>query len=82
MTNQPLFKLRDGLLTATVWENIIGTETGEQTRHSVEISRSYSDGKEWKTTNSFSPTDLLKLARLAERAYDRLLDHRQNNTLG
>lgn len=77
MSNQPLLKLRDGLINATVWENTIETETGAQIRHSIEISRSYNDGNEWKITYSFSPTDLLKLARLVERAYDQLIEVKQ-----
>ncbi len=73
MTNQPKLKLRDGLITATIWENTFQTDDGEKTRLSIDINRSYKDGEEWKETSSYSPTDLLKLARLAERAYEQIM---------
>ena len=35
----------------------------------VTFERSYKDGEEWKTTNSFGRDDLLKLAKLADEAH-------------
>ena len=64
------------LITATVWENTPNSDEGEATRLSIELNRSYKDGDTWKTTSSFSQTELLKVARLAERAYDAIQDHR------
>lgn len=82
MSNKPKLKLSDGLITATVWENTIQTDNGEQVRFSTEINRSYKDGDDWKTTYSFNPTDLLKVARLAERAYDQITAARQADKEG
>lgn len=76
MSKEPLIKIRDGLITATVWENTPNSDEGESTRLSIELNRSYKDGDTWKTTSSFSQTELLKVARLAERAYDAIQDHR------
>ena len=77
MSNQPLKKLRDGLTSATIWENTVQTEDGEKTRLSISLLRSYKEGEDWKETSSFSPTELLKVSRLAERAYDEVLSIRQ-----
>ena len=82
MSNQPKLKLRDGRLTATVWENTITTDDGEETRISIDLVRNYKDGDDWKTSSSFSPTELLKVARLAERAYDAILADRQSDQEG
>lgn len=77
MSNEPKLKLRDGLICATVWENSFESEDGTRKRISIDINRSYKDGEEWKETSSFSPTELLKVARLAERAYEQILSTRQ-----
>ena len=76
MSKEPLLKIRDGLITATVWENTPKSDEGENTRLSIELNRSYKDGDTWKTTSSFSQTELLKVARLAERTYDAIQNHR------
>ena len=73
MAKQPAFKLRDGLISATIWEN--PSENG--IFHSINIVRSYTDGNgEWKETTSFSGSDLLKAANLLQRAYNWTLAHR------
>ena len=67
--NQPAFTLRDGPLQVTVWAN----SHEDKTFHSAEISRSYKDDKkdEWKQSNQFSGSDMLKAARLFDKAYDK-----------
>jgi len=61
MANQPTKKLRLGLITATIWDN--------DGFYSVDLSRSYKDDQgEWKNTTSFHHSDLLNLAKCAERA--------------
>lgn len=82
MTSEPHLKKRDGLLTATVWENTVSTEDGEKTRLSIHLVRNYKDGEDWKETSSFSPSELLKVARLAERTYDAILRKRQSDKEG
>lgn len=77
MSNQPLLKLRDGLICATVWENTPSTGDDERLRLSIELNRSYKDGETWKTTSSFNQTELLKVARLAERTYDAIKEKRE-----
>lgn len=70
-TNEkPLLTIRDGALKATIWAN--HSEEGK-TFHSVTFSRTYTgtDGNP-KSANSFSGGDILKIARLADKAYDHI----------
>ena len=67
--SKPQAKLKDGLLTATVWEN--QTEDGK-IFYSTTLSRSYKKGDDWKESNSFNEDDLLGIARLAGKAYDAI----------
>jgi hypothetical protein len=67
MSNQPPeHTFRIGKLSASIWKN---TREDGTTYYSTEIVRNYKDDKgEWKTTGSYSHSDLLNVARLAERA--------------
>ena len=67
--SKPAVKLKDGLLSATVWEN--QTEEGK-TFYSTTLSRAYQKDDEWKESNSFNEDDLLAISRLAGKAYDSI----------
>jgi len=69
MSNLPAETIRDGAIKATIWAN-----SGEKgTFYSVEINRTYKDaGDQYQDATSFTGTDLLKVSRLAGRAYDRV----------
>lgn len=72
MSNKPLDKLKDGMISATIWQN--QTEEGKA-RYSVTIARSYTDDDDkWHETNSFSTLELLMVSRLAGKAYDRIAE--------
>ena len=78
MSQQPFAKLKDGLLSATIWRNI--GEDGKE-RFSITLSRSYKDqNDQWRETNSFSPLELLKLQQLSVRAYEQTLDWRNSKS--
>ena len=64
MANQPSAKFRIGAVTATVWEN---GEKGN-TFFTVNLTRSYKDGDEWKNSDSMNYGDLLNAAKVLERA--------------
>jgi hypothetical protein len=65
---RPVETLRDGAIKAAIWKN--DSENGAF--HGVTFSRTYRSGSgDLQDTNSFSGTQLLRLARLAEKAYDR-----------
>ena len=74
MANKPTETLRDGQLKATIWER--SSEKG--VFFSVELTRSYrdKDGK-WHDHTGFVGDELLRIARLAGKAYDRTAELRQ-----
>ena len=58
---QPVYKVKIGRIAATIWNN--------DGFYSVDVTRAYKDsGDAWKSTNSFSQSDLLNVAKCAERA--------------
>lgn len=74
MANQPEDTLRDGLLKATIWKN----EGDKGAFFSVNLTRSYQDEADnWHDTDSYSNSELLRIAHLATRAYDRVSELRQ-----
>ena len=77
MTNMknPIIKIRDGSMAATVWENI-----GKDGKIflSVRVTRSYQDAdNNWQESDRFSGNELLRAARLFEQAYTAQLERRQ-----
>jgi len=78
-SNTPVDTIRDGSLKATIWMN--PKENGNF--YSVQITRSYKDEQgNWHDTDSFSGSELLRVARLANIAYDEVLIHRANDKAG
>ena len=74
MTNKPIDTLRDGNLKATVWSNF-----GEKgTFYTVNLTRTYKDDSgNYHDSDSFSGSELLRVAHLATSAYDRIGELRQ-----
>lgn len=65
MAKKPDKHFRIGSITATVW----GNQNGQGNHfYSVNISRSYKDGEEWKQSDSFGHGDLLNVAAVSKRA--------------
>ena len=67
--NKPVDTIRDRELKATIWERL-----GEKgTFYIVEISRTYKDEEgNYKTSHSYSQDQLLRVARLADIAYNEI----------
>ena len=71
---QPIKKLRDGLLESAIWKN--PTEKGHF--YSATINNSYvDDNEQFHSSNNYSDTELLQLARLANKTYDAIVELRQ-----
>lgn len=65
---RPVETIRDGAIKAAIWRN--DSENG--VFHGVTFSRTFRNGEgNLADTSSYSGTQLLRLARLAEKAYDR-----------
>ncbi len=70
-SSQKPVTLRDGSIKATIWAN--QTEQGKAF-YNVTLVRTYRDGETFKETPSFGATELLKVSRLAGKAYDRIAE--------
>lgn len=73
--NKPIKTLRDGALKAVIWKN----ERNGKTYRSVDLYRTYKNEKEdqLKDISNYSGTELLRIARLANKAYDFLIYQRE-----
>jgi len=82
-TNQnPIKVFSCGRVKAAIWA---GSKVVNDTLvdvHSIKIDRSYKDGDEWKSTNTFYREDLPKVALVAMEAHKfiRLRSPEQNKT--
>jgi hypothetical protein len=78
--NKPVATLRDGLLKANIWAN----DSDKGTRFSVGgVIRSYTDKEgKWVETTSLHSGDILRAARLLEKAYDKLAALRESSKDG
>ena len=66
--NKPFATLRDGAIKATIWTN---PGDAGRVRYSITLTRSYTDADgKWHDTPYFGRNELLRVARLAEKAYD------------
>lgn len=68
-TTRPTATLRDGSIKATIWKN-----TGEKGDFfSVQLTRTWKDAQgAYHDSDSFTGTELLRVAHLATKAYDEL----------
>lgn len=71
---QPVREFRLGLIKAAVWKN--DTEIG--VRYNTTVSRSYKDGNDWKSSDSFGREDLLLLAKVADMAHTWIHEQSQH----
>lgn len=79
MTNEnknqpPIDTLRDGSIKAAIWKN----EGEKGTFYSVEFSRTYTKEDKPASSYSFSGTELLRVSLLAQKAYERITELKQD----
>lgn len=71
MSNQPIKRIKIGLISATIW----GNETeGGATRYSITIVRNFKKGDTWKETSSFGLDDLPTVAKVSDLALEAVLE--------
>ena len=63
--SKPAHELRFGSVKAAIWRN----ETENGYRFNTTFTRSYKDGEQWHSTDSFGRDDLLVVAKLADLAH-------------
>ena len=68
--NSPVARFKIGGVSAAIFQN-----DGEHGPfHTATIERSYKDGDEWKTSNSFGTKDLAALAAVSQHALGTCLE--------
>ncbi len=68
MKTKPISEVRIGSVKAAIWQN----KTEHGIRHNVTFSRSFKDGEQWKSSDSFGRDDLPRLILAAQKAYEGL----------
>ena len=77
--NRPAAVFRDGAIKASVWRNKSDRTPGGHF-YSVRLTRTYKDATgQFQDSDRFTDTELLRLARLAGRAYDRIVTLRDDD---
>ena len=83
--SKPEAKIKDGTITATIWKNENKSDEGDGLKafYSVDIQRSYKDKDDkWQSTSSFSGPELLRVANLAQTAYNHILHLKASDNVG
>ena len=77
---KPIDTIRDGALKASIWANQPKAED-KAPFYSVRITRTYTDDQgNFHDSDSFSGSELLRVARLANQAYGRTSELRAEAT--
>jgi hypothetical protein len=75
--NKPIITLRDRSLKASIWRQLDGKG---KAFYPVTITRTYKDDEgNYHDTDRLLGDELLRMARLCERAYDMTLEYRQQD---
>jgi len=76
--NRPVKELRLGAIKATIWQN----DTTNGKRFSVQVTRLYRQGEEWKQSSSFGRQDLPVVAKIADQAHSWIFTQRREDHVG
>lgn len=68
--NSPVARVKIGGVSAAIFRN----EGEKGAFHTATIERSYKDGDDWKTTNSFGTKDLAALSAVSQEALSKCLE--------
>ncbi|MCY4511030.1 MAG: hypothetical protein OXG35_29315 [Acidobacteria bacterium] len=69
--NSPTAEVRLCRIKATIWVNR-GQDGGRW--HTVQLTRLYQDGDQWRSTHSFGRNDLLMVAKVADLAHSKVCE--------
>ena len=69
--NSPTAEVRLGRIKATVWTN--RNQDGGRW-HTVQLTRLYQDGDQWRSTHSFGRNDLLTVAKVADLGHTKVCE--------
>lgn len=75
---KPLEEIRLGRVKAAIWKNIVDQGNNSRPVYNVSFQKLYGDTEgKWQSTESFGRDDLLVLAKVAERAFERIHEWHQ-----
>ena len=72
MVNKPIKKYSAGTVKASIWENKKMVNGAEVSFFNVGLERSYKDGDEWKTTNSYQLNDIASAILVLQKSFEFL----------
>lgn len=76
----PIKKFRAGAISATIFKNEFTKDGNISVFYSVVVDRRYKDKQDqWQSTNSFRQTDLPKIRYCVDKAYEYLIELRNEN---
>ena len=67
-TKAPERTFRLGLVSASVWVNVVKGENGNREVRNVNLQRRYKDGDDWKSSTTFGLADLPNAIRALQLA--------------
>ena len=67
--SRPEKKFKCGPISASIWAEDKTLESGVVKFYSINITKAYKNGDNWKNTNNFNAEDLPKVALVANEAY-------------
>ena len=67
--SRPEKKFKCGPISASLWAEDKTMESGVVKFYSINITKAYKDGDNWKNTNNFNAEDLPKVSLVASEAY-------------
>lgn len=70
---------KGAFINAAIWENEVEQDNHKYLTYSVSLEKRYRDGDAWKTAKSFQAHEMLQVAYLANEAYKRALQQRQQS---
>lgn len=78
-SSKPVDQIRRGTVKAAIWKNVVDMGNNSRPIYSATFQRLYRDGeKKWQSTESFGRDDLLLLAKVAERTFERIHELQQS----
>lgn len=70
---------RGAMINASIWENEVKQDGDTFTTYSVSLEKRYQKDGEWKSASSFNANEMLVVAYVATKAYERSLELRSES---
>jgi len=82
--NEPVLKVQQGQMSAAAWSRKVERDNGASFEQlSVKIEKRYRDADgNWKSSTSYTPTELLRLQHFVGRVIDKVYAHQEANKAG